>query len=153
MNGTLVKGTGVLVAGIAALALVLAVPFLARATSRTGQSRRQQSDAAPTLRQDPYFFRQPNPLGLRSLASTEQFAEEGDPHNNSSEIDAEVGAGDHDVLTTPVAATRPPAGNGWVEQAVITAVVLAVLAVSLRLIFMPGDRIPRIGPRPSSSEK
>jgi hypothetical protein len=145
---TVVKSTGVLVAGIATLAFVLAIPLPARATSRTGQSRRPRSDVAPTSRQDPDFLRQPNPMGLRSLASPEQFAEEGDSHNNRAEIDAEVGAGDHDLLTTPVTARRQSAANGWAEQAVITMVVLAVLAVSLRLIFMPGDRIPRIGPRP-----
>jgi hypothetical protein len=152
MNSTTMSKVAGVIAGLAAVAIVLALPAPARAKSPTGEPRRPSSEVKMTLPQDAYLFQQPNPLGLRSLASPEQFAEAGDLYEGPSEIDAQVGAGEQDVLTTPVVATHPRSGGGWMEQAVITVVVLAALGVTLGLVFMPGDRIPRIGARPSQSE-
>jgi hypothetical protein len=148
---TVIKIAGV-AAGIAALAFVVAVLAPAWANSRTGEPRRPASEVKTTLPQDADLFQQPNPLGLRSLASTEQFAEGDELHRNAVEIDAEVGAGEQEVLTTPVAANQPGSGGGWMEQALITTVVLAALGVTLGLVFMPGDRIPRIGYGPGHSD-
>jgi hypothetical protein len=153
MNGSTVSNRVRLAAvGISVVAFTLVAPSMVARADVRDRCCEGTPAAGFTQPEDPYLFRQPNPLGLRSLASPEQNAEEGELHRDPAEIVAEVGAGEHDVLTTPAAATQRTSSGGWMEQAVITAVVLAALGVSLGLVFMPGDRIPRIGNRRSPSD-
>ena len=107
----------------------------------------------PTLRHDPDLRQQPNPLGFQGLASPEQNAEEGTLSQGPGQVDAEVGAGEHDVVdvasgTPQHSASSSPrhgAPGDWVVQGVVILLFLAVVSMGIRVIFKPSDQIPRIG--------
>ena len=98
-----------------------------------------------TLRQDPDLRQQPNPLGFQGLASPEQDAEEGTLSQGPGQVDAEVGAGEHDVVDVASSAPQHNARGDWVVQGVVILLFLAVVTISMRVIFKPSDQIPRIG--------
>jgi hypothetical protein len=99
----------------------------------------------PALRQDPDLRQQPNPLGFQDLASPEQEAEEGTLSQGPSEVDAEVGAGEHDIADVASSAPRQSARGDWVVQGLVILLFLAVVSISMRAIFKPSDQIPRTG--------
>jgi hypothetical protein len=107
----------------------------------------------PALQQDPDLRQQPNPLGFQDLASPEQEAEEGTLSQGPSEVDAEVGAGEHDIADVASSAPRQSASSApqhsargdWVVQGLVILLFLAVVSISMRAIFKPSDQIPRTG--------
>jgi hypothetical protein len=107
----------------------------------------------PALRQDPDLRQQPNPLGFQGLASPEQDAEEGTLSQGPGQVDAEVGAGEHDVVDVASGAPQHSASSApqhsprgdWVVQSVVILLFLAVVSISTRVIFKPSDQIPRMG--------
>lgn len=94
--------------------------------------------------QDPYPY-QWNPLGFRGLASTEQNAGEGTLGQGPAQVDAEVGAGEHDVVDVARAVPRHSDGGDWVVQGVVILLALSIVSMGVRLIFKPSDQIPRVG--------
>jgi hypothetical protein len=107
----------------------------------------------PALRQDPDLRQQPNPLGFQGLASPEQDAEEGTLSQGPGQVDAEVGAGEHDIADVASGAPRHSASSvpqhnargDWVVQGVVILLFLAVVSIAMRAILKPSDQIPRIG--------
>ena len=123
------------VAGILVAVLGTATPFEAAAAGPTRS----------TQRQDPDLRQQPNPLGFQGLASPEQDAEEGTLSQGPGQVDAEVGAGEHDVADVASSGPQHSARSDWVVQGVVILSFLIIVLMSIRVIFQPSDQIPRIG--------
>lgn len=133
-------------AGALILSLVAVIPAWATGGVAAERSYAPQPQADPKLTQfqNPYAS-DPNPLGFQGPTSSGQSAEEGTLNQGPSQIDAEVGAGEHDVLYVPRSTAEHGNGSDWVVQGLLIFVVLTVLSVSVYLILYPPDRIPRIG--------
>jgi hypothetical protein len=133
-------------AGVLVVALASTTPSLAAAAGTAGGCcDRSAGRPASTQPQDPYLHQQPSPLGFQGLASPEQNAEEGTLGQGAAQVDAEVGAGDHDLVDVATSAPQHSARGGWVVQGVGILLFLAVVSMSIHWIFRPSDQIPRIG--------
>jgi hypothetical protein len=133
-----------LVAGTALLTLSSATPSVAAATNTgDGCCNTSQADSGLTRSENPYTY-EPSPLGLQGLTSTDQNAEEGTLNQGSAQVDAEVGASEHEVADVPTTARDEESVN-WIVQGVAILLSLAIVSVGIRFIFYPSDRIPRIG--------
>lgn len=144
-NSTIAHRARLVGAGIAILALAPATPSPAAAAPPTGGCcNRPQASPASAQTEYPYSSAG-NPLGFKGPDSTNQYAEEGTLHQGPALVDAEVGAGERDVLDVPGSAAHNGAGADWVVQGLLVFVALAVISLSVRLIFLPSDRIPKIG--------
>jgi hypothetical protein len=93
-----------------------------------------------------------NPMGFQGFASPEQNAEEDMLDQGPAQVDAEVGAGEHDAVQVPRSAAQHSAGARRVTQGVGIFLALAVLSMGFRLIVLPSDGIPRIGGAGSRSD-
>jgi hypothetical protein len=93
-----------------------------------------------------------NPTGFQGLTSPEQNAEEDTLDQAPAQVDAEVGAGEHDAVHFPRSAAQHSTGARRVTQGIGIFLALAVVSMGIRLIVLPSDRIPRIGSAGSRSD-
>lgn len=92
-----------------------------------------------------------NPMDLQNGTSPEQDADEGTLNQGPSEVDGEVGAGEHQVVEPPRPASDHTPTADWVAQGIFISIAVVVVAIGVGLILLPSDRIPWIGP-PGSSD-
>ncbi len=130
-------------AAIAILALAPATPSQAGMNVRSrGCCDGPQAPSASADTQYPYSSGG-NPMGIRDRSSPEQNAEEGTLGQGRWQVNAEVGAGEHDVLRVDRSATQPSAAARWVMQSLVILLAVAVASMGFRLIFLPSDRVRR----------
>lgn len=91
-----------------------------------------------------------NALGFPGAESTLQDADEATENEGAAQLDAQVGADGH-MVGKAVPAGPERSDLGWILPAIVVLVGVAVSVAAIRLIFMPGDRIPRIGGGPNSN--
>lgn len=140
-----------LCACVVATGISMMVPVSTAAADETSSCCYGSSLApVPMQLQDATLYQQ-NPLGFGDATSPEGNPEEGTIGQSSGELDAEVGAGEHDVIETATTDSRYGPSSGSVALGVVILVAVAVVAMSVRLIFQPLDQIPRIG-RPVASD-
>lgn len=146
MNSKILRRACLGAAGALILSLVAVVPAWATGGAAPQGSYVPQPQADPelTLSQNPYAS-DPNPMGFSGSTSSEQGAEEGTLNQGPAQIDAEVGAGEHDVLYAPKGTAEHGNGANWVVQGLLILAALAVISVSIHWILYPTDQIPRIG--------
>ena len=151
MKNSTINRARVVGVGIGILALVYATPALAAPSPAPGCCDRPQGYEASAQTEYPYSSAG-NPLGFEGPDSPDQNAEEDTLHQGPALIDAEVGAGEHDVLEVPRSTAHHDAGVDWVVQGLVLFLAIAVISLSFRLIFLPSDRIPKIGPPGSAND-
>lgn len=131
--------------GIAILSLALATSSgAAPATRIRGCCGRSQGFGSSAEAQYPYSS-EGNPMGFEGLGSTDQNAEEGTLRQPGAQLDAEVGAGEHDVVDVPTSAPAHGADTDLAAQGLVIFLAAVVISIGVRWIFLPSDRIPRVG--------
>lgn len=150
-RSTIIRGAGLVVGGIALVVLVLAIAS-AVDPAPGGRCCGSAERIGESVEGEYPYSSRGNPMDFQNGTSPEQDAEDGTLNQAPSEVDAEVGAGEDEVVEP----SRPSPGNtssaSWVAQGALIFVAVVVVAIAVRLIFLPSDRIPRIGPPPRSSD-
>jgi hypothetical protein len=88
-----------------------------------------------------------NAMGFRGNTAGAPSAEEGTLDQGPRQLDAEVGAGAHDVLSVGRRPAEHVNNGARVVQGFLIFVVLAVISVSIYLMLIPSDQLPGFGGR------
>jgi hypothetical protein len=139
-------------AGIAILVLAFAIASAADPATSSGDCCDSSDSLAESAEvQYPYSSRG-NPMNFQDLNSPEEDAEEGTLDQGPGQVDAEVGAGEHEVVGAQRSAAVDSTAANWVAQGIVIFLGIVVVLIAIRLIFLPSDRIPRIGSAGSGSD-
>ncbi len=146
MRKTIIAGRACLIGvGIAILSLFLATPAgAAPAITIGGCCAASQGFGGSSVAEYPYSSRG-NPTGFEGLVSTDQNAEEGTLRESAAQVDAEVGAGEHDVVDVSPSAPAQGGGTNPIAQGLVIFLAAVLVSIGVRWIFLPSDRIPRVG--------